>query len=76
MIISDQVFREKDFNGKVVWILGMINELISKFFVSLPDEVKITDNGWRVNNQEFPAEGHSVVLTTRYPTNFQLSGLI
>lgn len=72
-IKSDQDIEERDLAGKSVWIFGSMNKLMPQLKASLPPGVKLQDDTWIINDKEFPAAGHAMVLTARHPDNPDLS---
>ena len=72
-IKSDQEIEDNDLTNKAVWILGAMNKMMPRFKASLPQGTEPGDDTWIINDQEFPAEGHAIVLTARHPGNPDLS---
>lgn len=72
-IKSDAEVTDQDLKGKAVWVLGTMNSWFSKFIETLPDEAEISAEQWRLENQQFSAAGHSLVLTARHPDEPELS---
>lgn len=72
-IKSDKEVTMQDLKGKAAWIMGTMNKWFPKFSDLLPKEAEITTTEWRINNQKFPSENHSLVLTARHPDDPQLS---
>jgi hypothetical protein len=63
---------EEVFAKSAVWLLGntVYND---RFLQGLPAGAGRAEAGWTTPTGTFPAEGHSVVLTTRHPENPDLS---
>ncbi|MDZ7319378.1 MAG: M1 family aminopeptidase [candidate division KSB1 bacterium] len=63
LIRFDQAVQPADLRGRAIWILDSKNRLAPQFIQSSAVDIAIESERWRILEQEFPAAGHSFVLT-------------
>ncbi len=73
IIKTDYAIQPTDLEGKAIWILGSNNQLAPRFLTTVSAEVTIEPERWHILKQEFPAAGHSLVVTGRQPAAPELS---
>jgi len=56
-----------------LWILGSQNLWYAKYVESLPHQAQISDRSWKIDQNEYPKENHTLVLAAQHPFNPDLS---
>ena len=73
IIKLDKDTDETELHGKAVWIWGRENKFLSRVKTGLAGQSELNDTMWRLDNEEFPLNDFSVILTMRHPGNPELS---
>jgi len=72
-IKPDNEVDEQYLKDKALWILGSQNLWYAKYVKSLPHQAQISDRSWKIDQNEFSKENHTLVLATQHPFNPELS---
>lgn len=73
VIKLDKDVDKNDLHGKAVWILGRENKLLAHVKKGFSSQSEMNDRRWRFENQDYPFDEFSLVLTIRHPNNPELS---